>query len=69
MNRHWKGLTILMLLPLLAFAFALSGQRPGFALLGVIVAIVVGYVLSIAWMRPRRPPSTPDDLHRELPGK
>lgn len=68
MNRHWKGVSAIILFASLAFAVAMGIQRPLWALLGVVVAIVIGYVMAIDWMRPRKPSNIPStDERRAVP--
>jgi hypothetical protein len=59
MNRHWKGVSVIILLASIAFAVAMGIHRPMWALFGVVVAIVIGYVMAIDWMRPRKPSNVP----------
>ncbi|MFZ5890646.1 MAG: hypothetical protein ACOY0T_06205 [Myxococcota bacterium] len=67
MNRHWKGVLTIILLASLAFAVAMGSESPLWALLGVVVAIVIGYVMAIDWMRPRKPSNVPPTDGRVAP--
>jgi hypothetical protein len=59
MNRHWKGVLAIILVASLAFAVSMGIHRPMWALFGVVGAIVIGYVMAIDWMRPRKPNNMP----------
>lgn len=56
MNRHWKGLLVLLLLGTFGFAIAMSTHQPWWALFGIIGVLVIGFVLCIDWMRPSGTP-------------
>jgi hypothetical protein len=44
----------LPLLAVLGIAFAFLGGSPAWAVAIIMVALVIGYVLGVAWMRPRQ---------------
>ncbi|HET9934076.1 MAG TPA: hypothetical protein VFQ35_25415 [Polyangiaceae bacterium] len=59
MNRHWKGIGAILLFACLAIVVAMGIGRPMVAVIGVVVAAVIGFVLAIDWMRPRKPSNVP----------
>ncbi|MGC4089084.1 MAG: hypothetical protein QM756_14615 [Polyangiaceae bacterium] len=60
MNKHWKGVLAILLVASLAFGIAMGVHQPLWAMFGLVLAIVVGYVMAIDWMRPRKPSNSPD---------
>lgn len=59
MNRHWIGIGGIVLFASLAIVVAMGIGRPMVAVIGVVVAAVVGFVMAIDWMRPRKPSNVP----------
>jgi hypothetical protein len=59
MNRHWIGIGAILLFASLAIVVAMGVGRPIIAVTGVVVAAVVGFVMAIDWMRPRKPSNVP----------
>jgi len=55
MNRHWIGILFLSLLPVLGFVLAGVFHSPMLAIMGVLGAVVAGFVMGTAWLRPKHP--------------
>lgn len=65
MNRHWKGIGAILLFASLAIVVAMGVGRPMIAVIGVVVAAVIGFVMAIDWMRPRKPSNVPSNESEE----
>ena len=71
MNRHWKGVMVLALLPILGFVLAGLLHTPMIAVMGVLGTLVAAFVLITAWTRPQHPtekanPPAPEDRFRAM---
>ena len=60
MNRHWIGILFLSLLPVLGFILAGVFHAPMLAIMGVLGAVVAGFVMGTAWLRPQHPTERSD---------
>ena len=71
MNRHWIGILVVIVLAVGGLVLGLALGQPLISLMALIGAIVAGFVLGTAWLRPNHPaehvnPPAPEDRFPSL---
>ena len=66
MNRHALGILVLIVLAVGGLVLGLALGQPMISLMALVGAVVAGFVMGTAWLRPRHPaehpsPAAPED--------
>jgi hypothetical protein len=71
MNRHWLGILVVIAFAVGGLTLGLALGQPMLSLMALVGAVVAGFVLGTAWIRPEHPtehehPSAPEDRFPSL---